>query len=30
MEDLYWRTIARLDRWMADAAGPVDVGHRAA
>jgi protoporphyrinogen/coproporphyrinogen III oxidase len=30
MEDLYWRTIARMDRWMADNAGPSDVGHWAA
>jgi oxygen-dependent protoporphyrinogen oxidase len=30
MEDLYWRTIARIDHWMADGAGATSVGHRAA
>ena len=30
MEDLYWRTIARMDRWMADATGASHVGHQAA
>jgi protoporphyrinogen oxidase len=30
MEDLYWRTIARMDGWMADHAGSAGVGHQAA
>ncbi len=30
MEDLYWRTIAHMDRWMADAATTSRLRHRAA
>jgi protoporphyrinogen oxidase len=30
MEDLYWRTIGRMDRWMADAAASSRLRHRAA